>query len=331
MIRLGSETVEGSGSRTADLVLEGGGVKGIGLVGAVVELAAQGWRFPRVAGTSAGAIVGSLVAAYQAAGCDLGDLAARMETLDYTRFRDRGLLARLGWPGKTAELLIHNGIYRGEYLLRWLAAELDAVGVRTFGDLRITDDPDADLLPHQCYRLVVVASDISRGQLVRLPWDYHYYGLDPDRQRIVDAVHASAAIPLFFRPITLRCGPDGGGDVTLVDGALLSNFPVEIFDRTDGRPARWPTFGVKLSARPRSRQVSHPIDGPVDLAMASLRTLLAAHDAYHLDDERITARTIFVDTMRVSPVDFDVDPATERLLYEKGRSAARRFLADRDT
>ncbi len=31
---------------------------------------------------------------------------------------------------------------------------------------------------------------------------------------------------------------------------MLSNFPIEVFDRTDGKPPRWPTFGIKLSARP---------------------------------------------------------------------------------
>jgi NTE family protein len=39
----------------ADLVLEGGGVKGIALVGAVTALADAGYSFPRVAGSSAGA------------------------------------------------------------------------------------------------------------------------------------------------------------------------------------------------------------------------------------------------------------------------------------
>jgi NTE family protein len=51
--------------RKADLVLDGGGVKGIGLLGAVLVLVEAGYSFPRVAGTSAGAIVASLVAAYQ--------------------------------------------------------------------------------------------------------------------------------------------------------------------------------------------------------------------------------------------------------------------------
>ena len=51
------------GGLVADIVLEGGGVKGIALVGAISVLAERGYRFERVAGTSAGAIVGALIAA----------------------------------------------------------------------------------------------------------------------------------------------------------------------------------------------------------------------------------------------------------------------------
>ena len=48
--------------KPADLVLSGGGVKGIGLVGAVVALMDAGYRVQRVSGTSAGSIVGAVVA-----------------------------------------------------------------------------------------------------------------------------------------------------------------------------------------------------------------------------------------------------------------------------
>src|SRR6185437_7140056 len=46
-----------------DLALEGGGVKGIALVGAVLVLDEAGYKIQRVAGTSAGAIAASLIAA----------------------------------------------------------------------------------------------------------------------------------------------------------------------------------------------------------------------------------------------------------------------------
>ena len=52
-----------------DAVFEGGGVKGIGLVGAVAATEELNYEFRNVAGTSAGAIVAALVAAgYRASG-----------------------------------------------------------------------------------------------------------------------------------------------------------------------------------------------------------------------------------------------------------------------
>jgi predicted acylesterase/phospholipase RssA len=52
----------------ADLALEGGGVKGLGLVGAIMVLDEAGYSFRAVAGTSAGAIAAALVAALSKSG-----------------------------------------------------------------------------------------------------------------------------------------------------------------------------------------------------------------------------------------------------------------------
>src|SRR5689334_16713521 len=63
----------------ADLVLEGGGVKGIALAGAVAVLLEHGYAIHKVGGTSAGAVVGSLVAA----GYDGQQLHDHMASVDY--------------------------------------------------------------------------------------------------------------------------------------------------------------------------------------------------------------------------------------------------------
>jgi hypothetical protein len=94
-------------------VSEGGGVRGIGLVGAVDALAAAGYEFPRVAGTSAGAIVASLVAALQAAGKPLTPLAKIMRSIDYPKFLDRNLIGHVPLIGGGLSLLVSDGVYRG--------------------------------------------------------------------------------------------------------------------------------------------------------------------------------------------------------------------------
>jgi NTE family protein len=318
------QSPETSDQKKVDLVLEGGGVKGIGLVGAIETLASHGYTFPRVAGTSAGAIVGALVAACVATGKPVDCIVDIMNSVKYENFRDETPLDHLGLLGEGAELLLGRGIYKGDYLLTWLGGQLKALGVETFGDLRIADDadPGSALPPNERYRLVVMASDVTRGQLVHLPWDCkEHYNLDPDTLPIVDAVRASMSIPFFFRPYTLP-----GTKETFVDGGMLSNFPIEVFDRPDGLP-RWPTFGVKLSTRPKPNSTMHATTNTLQLALACLQTLLDEHDTYHLDDDHTTERTIFVDTTGVSATDFDIKGDTQAQLFEHGQTAATKFLA----
>ena len=72
-----------------DAVFEGGGVKGIGLVGAVSEIEAKGYEFVNLAGTSAGAIVATLLAAgYKAA--EVKDI---INGLDFNTLVDPPLVA----------------------------------------------------------------------------------------------------------------------------------------------------------------------------------------------------------------------------------------------
>ncbi len=294
-----------------DLVLEGGGVKGIGLVGAIEELDKAGYKVRRVAGTSAGAIIGSLVAA----GMPVATMLATMQSLDYKKFRDEGFVDKLGIGGKTASLLFEQGVYEGKYFRSWLADQLEKLGVRTFADLKLTEPWAEKLPPSQRYKLVVVASDITGGRLARLPWDYERYGLDPDKQLVADAVRASMSIPFFYEPVKL----DGQ---TLVDGGMLSNFPIDLFDSTP----QWPTFGIKLSAKPDANMVANPIHNTYDFAKALLATMINAHDQMHVDDPDTEARTMFVDTFKVKATDFDIDAATQAKLRASGQKAAKEFL-----
>jgi NTE family protein len=311
------------GRLQADLVLEGGGVKGIALVGAIAVLEEHGYRFHRVAGTSAGAIVAALVAA----GVKSASLVEAMRNVDYPKFRDSSLLDRLGPVGKVASLVFERGVYEGKYLTTWLGKQLAVEGVQSFRDLKVDDEgADPFLAPDRRYRLVAMASDVSNGRLARLPWDYGRYGCNADDVPVVDAVRASTSIPFFYEPVRLR-DKGTGQDACLVDGGMLSNFPIEVFDRRDGRRPRWPTFGIKLSARRDAAQgVAYQTRGLLGLTRALLGTMTSFHDRLHVDDPSVIARTIFVDTMKVKATDFDLSADSAELLYESGRSAAEKFL-----
>jgi NTE family protein len=306
-----------------DLVLEGGGVKGIALVGAVDVLEERGYEVQRVAGTSAGAIVGALVAA----GLPSERRRTLMEHVDYTAFQDTSALDRFP-GGKLLSLLSEHGVYEGAYLTRWLTEQLASCGVHTFADLRCDDEGAAPTSGFRS-RLVVMASDVTAGRLRRLPDDYPAIGVARlTSVPVADAVRASMSIPFFFEPVRLR-GPNGT-PVVLVDGGMLSNFPIAVFDRSDGRAPRWPTFGIKLSARAGTQAARFPCDSVTDMARAMLGTMTSFYDQMHLDGAAVLDRTIFVDTFGVKATDFDLDAATRDRLYASGRSAAEKFLSSWD-
>jgi NTE family protein len=312
----------------ADLVLEGGGVKGIALVGAVAPIVEAGYTFPRIAGTSAGAIVGSVLAALQKSGEPVDRLDDIARTLDYARFRDRGFPGRylgpLGFLADGFAVLFEDGVFEGDYLEDWLAGVLGDLGVETFGDLH-TGDPGDDGRIHHRYSLVVTASDVSRKRLAKLPWDYAEYGLDPDEQRVVDAVRASASIPYFFEPVELK-GPRGTS--TLVDGGLVSNYPISIFDRMDENPPRWATIGVRLDALGLGMPDEvEPVRGPVAMGLALIETSIEACQAEHVLEPCNIARSIYVDTGMVGAIDFRLSREQRDQLIAAGREAGEQFLA----
>jgi predicted acylesterase/phospholipase RssA/Mrp family chromosome partitioning ATPase len=306
----------------ADLVLAGGGLREAIHVGVLSVLEERGYALQRVAGTSAGAVVAAFVAA--------GVPAQRLQSLLAGGSAHRaqlGLqdLARGGRRERAASTLFDEGVYDGEHLRTWVEETLRReTGVEYFGDLRITDDNGSDLRPYQSYRLLLIAADISRGRLVRLPWDYPQYGLDPDAQLVADAVHAAATSPYLFRPVRIRWGTPGMEESLLVDASAMSDVPVEIFDRTDGIPARWPTFGVKLVARSGSTPPTAPTD-LLGFVEGVLESAADGGDQVHLADPCVMSRTIFVETPGTA-----ADQSEAEAFFSAGRGAAERFFTTWD-
>jgi NTE family protein len=327
---------QGSADRKADLVLEGGGVRGIGLAGAVLTLDAAGYKFERVAGTSAGSIVAALVAALDAAGQPLSRLTEIMKTIDYPKFMNRAVL---GDAGLAERLVAQRGLYNGgAYLRTWLGKQLEDIGITKFSQLRRTDSgADSNLRESQQYSLVICASDITRRVLARLPWDYPRYGLNPDDQLIVEACIPSMSIPFFFKPYELNAVAttvDGvtypAEQCTWVDGGVLDDYPVDMFDRTDGRPSRWETIGIKLEARQTIVPPARDTGGLITEVFDVMATALNNSDRCYIGPGK-AKRTVFIDTGTISSTDFDINADQQAQLFEWGQNAAHTFLAANST
>jgi NTE family protein len=317
--------------KPVDLVLSGGGVKFIGLVGAVVALMDGGYSIKRVSGVSAGSVVAAILAAGSNDGQLTGEEVKELAfSVPLGKWRDAGPVPYLGaaWG-----LLRETSMYRGDVAHDWIRSELKNLGVSSFGDLMLDED---HLVEGQRSKLVVTVADLTAAQLVRLPWDYRrLYGLDPDDQFVADAVRASMAIPFFYRPVKLTGA--SGATSTLVDGGVLSNFPIDTFDRPDRKPPRWPTFGITVLPRP-----SEGIDAVMPalkplrffeqtaLLESLLTTMLSGHDQAHLSHPWVSARAIVVESTNVGVLDFDAPRGRLDELYDNGYAAAQAFLSTWD-
>jgi NTE family protein len=263
-----------------------------------------------------------------AAGLRGEELGAAAQAVDYAGLLDPAPLEWLPVLGA------NDGIYAGERARDLVAGILGDAGLHTFGDIAL-DDPE--LPPERRYKLVVTCADLTLGRMVRLPWDYRaVYGLDPDEQSIAEAVRASMSVPLLFRPVTMP-NRITGRESSLVDGGIVSNFPIDSLDRTDGRRPRWPTFGVTLFPdAPGSNGSLLPswllplVPRPLRLMEQVTIVSIAGRDQAYLNQPWVKARTITVDSQAAGFLDFHLSPEQVGRLYRDGYDAAETFLATWD-
>jgi NTE family protein len=324
---MATETV--AAAETCDLVCEGGGVKGIGLAGAYATLEERGYKAAHVAGTSAGAITAALIAA----GYTAAELKEIVLALDFRQFEDKGWEDRLPLTGIPLSLLLDQGIYEGIRFHSWLHDLLAAKGIETFAQLR-TDSDD----PRYAYRLQVIVSDISGRRLLVLPRDAGELGLDPDLLDVSLAVRMSMSIPIFFEPVRIEDTKTNHQHV-LVDGGILSNFPVWLFDVDADETPKCPTFGlllvepdpkVPISARlPVPERGKRGARGLVQLLSGIVHTMMEAHDRLYVEKAQF-ARTIGIPTLGVGTTEFDISRDRALALYDSGGAAASKFLESWD-
>ncbi|WP_342432281.1 patatin-like phospholipase family protein [Neobacillus sp. FSL H8-0543] len=286
-----------------DGVFSGGGIKGFALVGAYQEIEKRGFQFERVAGTSAGSIVAALIAAgYR--GNEINQLLAE---LNLTKFLDaRKMIVPFPFA-KWLSFFWKMGIYKGNELEKWVEEKLAAKGLRIFSDL-----------PPQTLR--VIASDLSNGQLVVLPDDLVKYGISPGSFSIAKAIRMSCSIPYFFEPVKLR---SMDGTNIIVDGGVLSNFPMWLFDRENVQKLR-PVLGIKLSPNEYEHE-KHQIKNAFQLFGALFETMKDAHDSRYISKKH-AKNIIFIPTEGVLATEFHLTDIKKQALLDLGKESAEKFF-----
>jgi NTE family protein len=302
----------------SDGVFEGGGVLGIAFLGAARCCSDLGIRWKGLAGTSAGAITASLLAS----NLTIDRLEQILGDLDFSAFLSKktSILVRNGDPSDDLDdpvymvgnlkLIGQLGEYSTEPFKSWLDRALGEGGLVRFGDVS-KSDPQRELK--------VVVSDISHGEMKVLPEDVPG---DPTQFSVAEAVRLSMSIPFFFVPGKL----DGA---VIVDGGILSNFPLWIYDEPDpGKPPAWPTFGFRLLDR--SEQQVAQVKSVTDILAAMFRTMMYASDRHYLS-QRNQGRVIDIDITDagVKVTQFNLGNDHKDRLYRIGYECTRDFFLNK--
>lgn len=188
------------------LVLSGGGAKGFAHIGALKVIDSLGIKVDYIAGTSMGAIIGSLYAS----GYSGKQLDSIFRTIDFDYLindnfsrNSKSLIERnnseryaLSLPFDNFKVKLPSGLSRGQNVYNTLYKLL----------LPVKDINDFSKLPTPFF---CVATNIETGEVKFL-----------ERGNLAQAVAASGAFPSLFKPVEID-------DNIYIDGGVTNNYPIE--------------------------------------------------------------------------------------------------------
>ena len=283
-----------------NLSLEGGGIRCLAHIGALVafyELKVLD-NFKNYSTSSGGAIIGGLVYV----GMSPKHLLALLD-VDFSKFKDNSF----GLSFDLIRLFRYYGWNKGDYFLNWykkLLFELTSIKNPTFKDLH-----EFNNLEVHDRGLVVTTSCVVHQRV-----EYYSYHTTP-HYSVAKAIRASMAMPGIFTPVM-------AGECILVDGGMLENYPIKVFD---GYSKNKSSIGLLLTSEEEREFKPIKIDNLKDFGLSCLQTIIG-------NSERLTktsvdwSRTISIDTLGVGATDFDIDKTTKEKLVQSGYYTTMEFM-----
>jgi len=317
-----------------NLVFEGGGIRGISYAGAIKALEEKG-KLAEVERT-AGSSVGALAALMVSLGYTAREIDSLMASLRLQSFND----GRYFFIGGQNRLRKRFGWYRGNRFEKWverLIAAKTGDPYMTFADLTALSRNSRVFKQFYC-----TGTDLSAQQAAVLGME------TTPGMRLSTAVRISMSIPLYFEAVLLddhyqrvHSVRDAANCHVWVDGGLLLNYPIGVFDSCPHNPghvccregiANPYTLGLKLE---RPEQISNFAKDSLlaPYTITSLKEYIASfyniafetlNGAGNLQAER--GRTVYISTGHISPRIKRISPQQKQLLYQNGYKAVLAYL-----
>lgn len=322
-----------------NLVLEGGGTRGLAYAGVFSVLEEKGilQQVEKIGGSSAGSIAGMLVSI----GYSAAEIDSLMRDLPLEKFND----GSGGLVGKYTRFKKNYGLYKGEAFEKWLKKMVEhktGNALLTFQQLHQLRETDKKYKDFYC-----TGTNLSKQQLEIFSFE------NTPSMPIALAARISGGIPLYFEPIALDNDlkkikrSDTSFVNYYVDGGMLCNYPISMFDTCeynsnpllcDKLKFNPQTIGIKLespeqidSLNNNSTKIpSYSINKYSDYLFAFSNLLMETLSRkYHgLENER--GRTIYVSQGHIFSTIKKTNQEDKAFLYDNGVKAANSFFENKE-
>lgn len=188
-------------NKEINLILQGGGVKGLSYIGALRYLEEQGYKIKNIAGSSIGSVIGCLIIA----GYNSYELEDIINQLDYKMFLSKNSFSKF---------LKTGSLFSTRKLEQYLNNLLLNKNIQYFSDIKIGN----------YYKVIFISTSLKYKRIFVLPYDLKLLNIDPDTFPIAKAVIMSCSIPFFYEPCKIK-------NEYFYDGGISDNFPLWCFNK----------------------------------------------------------------------------------------------------
>ena len=189
-----------SNNKEINLVLQGGGVKGLAYIGALRCFEEYNYTIKNIAGSSIGAVIGALIIA----GYNSYELENIINSIDYNIFKKKNTFQ---------EMIKTKGFFSLKHLEKYLSNLLMNKNIKYFKDIKIGN----------YYKAIFICTSFKYKRIFVLPYDLKLLNINPDTFPIAKAVIMSCSIPLFYESYNLN-------NNYFYDGGISDNFPLWCFN-----------------------------------------------------------------------------------------------------
>lgn len=285
-----------------NLAFKGGGVLGIAYAGAIKVLEDRQVlpNVEKVAGTSAGAITATLVSL----GYNSGEIKDIVNGTSFKSFEDSKNIFRI---------FTKYGLYAGDATLAWLKQQITQKKDKNLSE----NATFRDFHNAGCRDLYVFASDLNLRSLAEFS-----FRNTPDVV-VAEAVRASMSIPLFFK--AWRFTNNNPNDHIYVDGGMVFNFPINLFDQGDvPNPETMGFYLANVKGVSKANDLGY--NSIIQYVKVTFETILDAQSINFNNDPEQKNRSAVIDDLGISATNFDLTTDQEEALYQSGITCTNAFF-----